>query len=82
MYNLGIEEVVIASRSPWRNAYVERLIGSIRRECLEHLVVCSERHLMRTPTNISAIISTGARIWRWGWIVLAHDHDNLPSSGL
>ncbi|WP_425905566.1 integrase core domain-containing protein [Nitrobacter sp. TKz-YC02] len=33
------------SRSPWQNAYVERLIGSIRRECLDHVVVFGERHL-------------------------------------
>ena len=32
-------------RSPWQNAYVERLIGSIRRECLDHVIVLSERHL-------------------------------------
>jgi transposase InsO family protein len=45
--NLGIEEVMIARRSPWQNPYVERLIGSIRRECLNHVVVLSERHLKR-----------------------------------
>ena len=33
---LGIREVVTAPQSPWQNAYVERLIGSIRRECLDH----------------------------------------------
>ncbi|WP_246709824.1 transposase [Bradyrhizobium sp. 6(2017)] len=32
-------------RSPWENGYTERLIGSIRRECLDHVVVFSERHL-------------------------------------
>ena len=32
-------------RSPWQNAYAERLIGSIRRECLDHIVVFGERHL-------------------------------------
>src|SRR5262245_43033509 len=42
---LGIREVVIAPRSPWQNAYAERVIGSIRRECLEHVVVIGERHL-------------------------------------
>jgi putative transposase len=41
---MGITEVVSAARSPWQNAYVERIIGSIRRECLDHIVICNERH--------------------------------------
>ena len=45
--NLGIEEVVSAPRSPWQNPYVERLIGSIRRECLNHLIVLNESHFKR-----------------------------------
>ncbi len=45
--NIGIEEVVTAPRSPWQNPYVERLIGSIRRECLNHVIVLNERHLKR-----------------------------------
>ena len=42
---LDIREAVIAPRSPWQNAYAERVIGSIRRECLDHVVVIGERHL-------------------------------------
>src|SRR5262245_42103269 len=42
---LGILEAVIAPHSPWQNAYAERVIGSIRRECLDHVVVIGERHL-------------------------------------
>jgi len=45
--NMGIEQVMIAHRSPWQNPYVERLIGSIRRECLDHVIVLNERHLKR-----------------------------------
>jgi putative transposase len=45
------EEVVIAPRSPWQNPYVERLIGSIRRECLDHVLVLHERHLRRLLTS-------------------------------
>lgn len=45
--SLSIKEVVCAARSPWQNAYAERLIGSIRRECQDHMVVLSERHLRR-----------------------------------
>ncbi len=44
---MGINEVLTAPRSPWQNAYVERVIGSIRRECLDHIIVLSERHLRR-----------------------------------
>jgi len=44
---MAIEEVVTAPRSPWHNAYVERIIGSIRRECLDHVIVFDERHLRR-----------------------------------
>jgi len=44
---MGIDEVLTAPRSPWQNPYVERVIGSIRRECLDHVIVLSERHLRR-----------------------------------
>jgi hypothetical protein len=43
--SLGIRDQPISPRSPWQNGYAERLIGSIRRECLEHIVVVGERHL-------------------------------------
>jgi transposase InsO family protein len=45
--HMSIEEVLIAPRAPWQNPYVERLIGSIRRECLDHVIVLSEDHLRR-----------------------------------
>jgi transposase InsO family protein len=45
--SLGIEEVLTAPRSPWQSPYVERLIGSIRRECLNHVIIFNERHLRR-----------------------------------
>src|SRR3984893_8744526 len=44
---LGIREVLTAPQSPWQNAYVERLIGSIRRECLDHVIVINETGLRR-----------------------------------
>ncbi len=37
--SLGIKEVLTAYRSPWQNPYAERVIGSIRRECLDHVIV-------------------------------------------
>jgi putative transposase len=61
---MGITKVVSAPRSTWQNAFVERVIGSIRRECLDHMVIFNERHLRRvlssyvdyyhrTPTHLS-----------------------------
>jgi hypothetical protein len=44
----GPTEVLTAPASPWQNAYVERLIGTIRRECLDHMIILGERHLCRT----------------------------------
>jgi hypothetical protein len=43
----GIRDHPIARRSPWQNGHVERLIGSIRRECLDHIVIMGEDHLRR-----------------------------------
>jgi transposase InsO family protein len=44
---MGIRDKPIAPASPWQNAYAERLIGSIRRECVDHLIVVGEAHLRR-----------------------------------
>jgi transposase InsO family protein len=48
---MGIRDRPIAPRSPWQNGHVERLIGSIRRECLDHVVVLGERHLPELLAN-------------------------------
>ena len=45
--NMEINEVLTAARSPWQSPYVERLIGSIRRECLDHVVITNESSLRR-----------------------------------
>jgi putative transposase len=47
VHSLGIREVKTAPRSPWQNPYVERLIGTLRHECLDHMVVLNETHLRR-----------------------------------
>jgi transposase InsO family protein len=47
VHSLGIQEVLTAPRSPWQNPYVERIIGSIRRECLDHVIVFNKLHLKR-----------------------------------
>jgi len=64
VHDMGIKEVLSTPRSPWQRAYVERVIGSIRRECLDHMIVfdeCSLRKILasyieyyhRTRTHLS-----------------------------
>jgi putative transposase len=50
---MGIAEVVSAPASPWQNPYAERVIGSIRRECLDHVIVLNQTHLQRVLTLYS-----------------------------
>ena len=45
--NMGIEEVPTTPQSPWQNPYVERLIGTLRRDCTDHVIVVGENHLRR-----------------------------------
>jgi hypothetical protein len=44
---MAIEDILTAPQSPWQSPYVERLIGSIRRDCLDHVIVFGERHLRK-----------------------------------
>ena len=54
----GIEQVVVSARSPWQNPFVERLVGSIRRECLDHTIVFNERHVRRLLKEYFGLIRT------------------------
>jgi hypothetical protein len=49
---MRITEIVTAPRSPWQNFYIEKVIGSIRRECLDHIVVFNEPHLRRVRMGV------------------------------
>ena len=51
---MGIRDKPIAPASPWQNGFAERLIGSIRRECLDHIIVSGEAHLRRDLVSYSA----------------------------
>jgi hypothetical protein len=51
---MGVAEVLTTPQSPWQNPFADRLIGSIRRECLDHVVVLGERHLRRILTRYFA----------------------------
>ena len=52
--SLQMEEVLTAPRSPWQNPYAERLIGSLRRDCLDHFLIFNARHLKRTLSSYFA----------------------------
>jgi len=60
---MSIEQVLTAYRSPWQNAYVERLNGSIRREGTDHSIVWNERHLKRILRGYFESIIMIARTW-------------------
>jgi len=45
--SIGISEVKTAPRSPWQNPFVERLIGTLRRDCIDHVIIFGENHLRR-----------------------------------
>jgi hypothetical protein len=49
--SMGIEKMLISARSPWQSPYGERVTGSIRRECLDHVIVLNELHLGRILTS-------------------------------
>lgn len=61
---MGINEVVTAPRSPWQNPYVERLIGSIRRECLDHIIIFDEHHLRGVLSSYFRYLTKPERISR------------------
>ena len=67
---MGIRDKPTAPASPWQNGFAERLIGSIRRECLDHVIVLGEVHLrqscdpMRTITTASELIDPWTRMRR------------------
>jgi transposase InsO family protein len=48
--SFGLDEIVTAYRSPWQNGYVERVIGSIKRECMDHVILLNENHLRNILT--------------------------------
>jgi transposase InsO family protein len=60
---MGIRDRPIAPRSPWQNAYIERFIGSIRRQCLDHMIVFGEAHLRRILGRYAAYYNE-SRIYR------------------
>jgi transposase InsO family protein len=54
VHDMGMEQVLCAPRSPWHRAYIERAIGTIRRECLDHVIIFNEAALYRQVTSFAA----------------------------
>ena len=61
---MGIRDKPIAPASPWQNGFVERLIGSIRRECLDHVIVLGEAHLRRILRSYATLLQRALRTHR------------------
>ena len=71
---MGIRDKPIAHGSPWQNGYAERLIGSIRRECTDHVVALSAEHLRRVLQSYAEC--TG----RWIKVRPSRDRSNGPGA--
>ena len=78
---MGIEEVVTAPRSPWQNPFVERVIGSIRRECLDHVIVLNERHLRRILLSCSEYYHGHGLTCRWARTPRTGGPSSRPTAG-
>src|SRR6202035_3859786 len=75
--SIGIRDRPASPRSPWQNGYAERLIGSTRRECLDHVVVLGECHLRHLLLSYMTYYN-GARIYPWRRM----RRSRAPSNGL
>jgi transposase InsO family protein len=62
---MGIRDKPTAPASPWQNGFAERLIGSIRRECVDHIIVLGEVHLRQFSNRTRAITMTSGRTGHW-----------------
>ena len=72
---MGITEVVSAPRSPWQNAYVERVIGSLRRECLDYIVILNELIVIFNERHLRRVLSSYADYYHRSRTHLSLDKD-------
>ena len=63
---MGIRDRPTSFRAPWQNGYIERLIGSIRRECTDHLIVVNAEHFREFSRNMPAIMTKCELTFRAG----------------
>jgi transposase InsO family protein len=73
---MGIKQVLSAPRSPWQRAYVERVIGTIRRECLDHLSCSTNAACTGTSRHSWTIIIGAGFTWRWRKILRRRDQSS------
>jgi putative transposase len=64
--NLGLEQLRIAPRSPWQNGYVERMVGTLRRVLLDHVIALSERHVLRLVRQYALYYNADRPTLPWG----------------
>jgi putative transposase len=79
--NMGIREVIIAPTAPWQNPFVERVIGSIRRECLDHCLILNEAHLRRLLHDYIGYYNTARPHQSLATTVPSHARCIRPSLG-
>jgi transposase InsO family protein len=62
---MGIRDRPISPHSPWQNGYAERLIGTLRRECLDQMIIFGETHLRRNLSAMRRITIKRVRTWHY-----------------
>jgi putative transposase len=78
--HMGFRQVTTAPRAPWQNPFAERVIGSIRRECLDHVIILSGAHLCRVLRAYLAYYNTARPHQSLGWVAERECH-TIPSPG-
>ncbi len=76
--HMGICEVLSASRSPWQRAYIERVIGSVRRQCLDHMIVSTKARYEERCNRTTSITTDRERIFRWERTRRSHEQFTRP----
>jgi hypothetical protein len=62
---MGIEEVVTAPHAPWQNPFVERFVGSARRECFDHVIAFNEAGVRKLMSHYCSYYQRPGLTWRW-----------------
>jgi transposase InsO family protein len=78
--SIGIRDRPTSPRSPWQNGYAERLINSIRRECVDHVIVFSERHLRRLLLCYMKYYNGARSIYPWRKMHRSHAPSIAPGT--